>query len=321
MELLIAFVFFSGALLGAGYYVWQIPVQNEQEFLATRLRELRVQTRQARGRSDLIRREHRGSIAFFGDFVAWLGINRRLQVYILQADLKYRAPDVIAVSLLIAVATFLFLGLFLKGVLVLQLILSALVASVPVFHILRLRASRLARFEANLPDSIDLFTRAMRAGHNIHSGLETLASETVEPVRGEFKKLMEEISLGSPIEEALRNLGGRVPLIDLKFFITGLILQRQTGANMAGVLENLSLLVRERLNMMAKMKAHTAQQRASAALLCVLPVIVAIGFWFAKPEYMRLLYEHPTGSKFLTYAIISEIVGILVIRRVANIKV
>jgi tight adherence protein B len=321
MDLLIAFLFFSAALLGAGYYVWQVPVRKEQDFVAARLRELRVQTRQTRGRGDLVRREQRGSFAVFGDFVAWLGINRRLQDYILQADLKYRAADVIAISLLIVTVVFLFLGLLLKGVIILQLVIALLLGAVPVFHIMRLRSARLAKFEANLPDSIDLFTRTMRAGHNIHSGLETLAQETVEPVRGEFKKLMEEISLGSPIEEALRNLGTRVPLIDLKFFITGLILQRQTGANMVGVLENMSLLVRERLNMVAKMKAHTAQQRASAALLCVLPIVVAIGFWFAKPEYMRLLYEHPTGSKFLTYAIISEIVGILVIRKVANIKV
>ena len=93
----------------------------------------------------------------------------------------------------------------------------------------------------------------MRAGHNIHSGLETIAGETADPVRMEFRKLMEEIALGSQLEPALHLLGRRVPLIDLKFFITSLILQRQTGANMVAVLENLSTLIRERLNMAAKM--------------------------------------------------------------------
>ena len=129
-------------------------------------------------------------------------------------------------------------------------------------------AQRLQKFEEQLPDAIDLFTRTMRAGHNIHSGLETIATETADPVRMEFKKVMEELALGSQLEPALHNLGKRVPLIDLKFFITGLILQRQTGANMVAVLENLATLVRERLNMAAKMKAHTAQQRFSAGLLC-----------------------------------------------------
>src|ERR1700758_1805595 len=119
----------------------------------------------------------------------------------------------------------------------------------------------------------------MRAGRHIPSGLETIATEPADPVRMEFKKLMEELALGSQVEPALHGLGRRVPLLDLKFFITSLILQRQTGANMVSVLESLSMLVRERLNMAAKLKAHTAQQRLSAALLCLLPVVVGIGFW------------------------------------------
>ena len=172
-----------------------------------------------------------------------------------------------------------------------------------------------------LPDAIDLFTRTMRAGHNIHSGLETIATETADPVKMEFKKLMEELALGSQLEPALHGLGKRVPLIDLKFFITSLILQRQTGANMVAVLENLSMLVRERLNMAAKMKAHTAQQRFSAGLLCGLPLVVGIGFWILKPEYIRLLWTDPIGQQVLHLRDLSEIVGILVIRKLANIKV
>ncbi len=122
------------------------------------------------------------------------------------------------------------------------------------------------------------------------------------------------------VDVALRNLGKRIPLIDLKFFITGLILQRQTGANMVDVLENLSLLVRERLHLVEKMKASTAQQRFSAALLCSMPVVFAVILWFLKREYIVLLYTDETGSKFLTYAIVSEIIGILVIRQIANPK-
>jgi len=203
----------------------------------------------------------------------------------------------------------------------LQLMLSLLAGAMPVAWVVKLRSRRIGKFEENLPDAIDLFTRTMRAGHNIHSGLETISTETSDPIKQEFRKVMEELALGSPIEATLHNLGGRVPLIDLKFFITGLILQRQTGANMVAVLENLSTLIRERLNMAAKMKAHTAQQRFSAGLLCMLPVVVGLGFWFLKPEYVRLLWTDPVGSKLFTYAICSEILGILVIRKLSNIKV
>src|ERR1700730_11529810 len=151
-----------------------------------------------------------------------------------------------------------------------------------------MRARRMGKFEENLPDAIDLFTRTMRAGHNIHSGLEPISNETSDPIKMEFRKLMEELALGSQIEPALHSLGERVPLIDLKFFITGLILQRQTGANMVAVLENPSVL--ERLNMAAKLKAHTAQQRYSAGLLCALPLVVGLGFEVIKPDYLRLLW-------------------------------
>jgi tight adherence protein B len=239
-----------------------------------------------------------------------------------QANLKYRAADVFGISLVLALATFLVFTFIWGGnLLLIRLLLAVLVGLGPLVYILRVRSRRLRKFEEMLPDAIDLFTRTMRAGHNIHSGLETIANETADPVRMEFRKLMEELALGSQVEPALHDLGKRVPLIDLKFFITGLILQRQTGANMVAVLENLAALVRERLNMAAKLKAHTAQQRFSAGLLCSLPIIVGLAFWFLKPEYIRLLWTDPTGTKFFTYAIISELVGILVIRRVANIRV
>ncbi|MGA3237770.1 MAG: type II secretion system F family protein [Bryobacteraceae bacterium] len=170
-----------------------------------------------------------------------------------------------------------------------------------------------------MPDAIDLFNRSMKAGHNMHAGLETIAQETFDPVRMEFKKVIEELALGAPLEDTLHGLGRRIPLIDLKFFITGLILQRQTGADLVAVLENLSLLVRERLSLAAKMKAAaTAQQRFSAAFLCVLPLVVGLGFWILKPDYIRLLYTDEFGQKALTAAVVLELIGILIIRKIAN---
>jgi tight adherence protein B len=320
-DVAVAFVLFTVALLIAGYYVWSVPEQQASDALAGRLRDLRSQTRSGpRAASDLVKREHRGTFAFLGDFFTWLGVMRRMQSYIVQANLKYRAADVVGLSVALVVLSFLFFGLVGMSLLLLRLILALLVGAIPIAYIRWVRSKRLTKFEDQLPDAIDLFTRTMRSGHNIHSGLETIATETADPVRMEFKKLMEQLALGAPLETALHDLGERIPIIDLKFFITGLVLQRQTGANMVGVLENLSLLVRERLNMSAKMKAHTSQQRFSAGLLCGLPFVVALGFWFLKPEYIHILYSDPIGSKFLTYAIISEIVGILVIRKLANIK-
>ena len=313
---------FTVALFVAAHYAFTVPEQQEAQMFAARLRDLRANMR-GRGKSapELLRREHRGSFAFLGDLVTWVGVLRRLQEIIDQANLKYRAADVFGFSVLLAVTGFVVLGVAGGAFLFLRLLIGLVIGAAPLFYISRVRRRRLRKFEEQLPDAIDLFTRTMRAGHNIHSGLETIANETADPVRMEFKKLMEELALGSQVEPALHGLGKRVPILDLKFFITALILQRQTGANMVAVLENLSMLVRERLNMAAKLAAHTAQQRFSAGLLCLLPVVVGLGFWILKPEYVRLLWTDPVGSKFFTYAIVSEIIGILVIRRIANIRV
>jgi tight adherence protein B len=319
MFLSVAFVLFSAALFGSAWYVWVIPRRKEEGLLDARLRGVRISRSGSRAGSDLLRRERAGTLEFLGGFIGWLHIAKRLQARIDQANLAWRAVDVVGISAAILLVGYILFD-FLVPIFLLRLALALLLASVPVFYIQRRRAARLAAFEKQLPDAIDLFTRTMRAGHNIHSGLDTVAAETADPVRMEFRKMMEELALGSQIEPALHRLGERVPLIDLKFFITGLILQRQTGANMVAVLENLSLLVRERLNMAAKLRAHTAQQRFSAGLLCGLPFVVGLGFWILKPDYVRLLWTDPVGSKFLTYALISEGIGILVIRRLANIK-
>ena len=322
MFLLIAFLIFSAALLAAVYFTLIVPQQHDQQVLVGRLREVRAHSGAGRSRvaTDLIQREGRGPLALLGDFFAWIGILRRLQEFINQANLKYRAAEVFSLAVLIAAGAWFLFGLLGLHLLLLRILLSAGLGAIPILYILWMRSKRLRKFEDSLADAIDLFNRSMKAGHNIHNGLETIAAETFDPVRMEFKKVIEELALGSPLEAALHNLGRRVPLVDLKFFITGLILQRQTGANMVQVLENLSTLIRERLHLAAKMKAATAQQRFSAALLCSIPIVLAIGFWFLKPEYIVLLYTDETGSKFLTYAIVSEIVGILIIRKIASPK-
>jgi tight adherence protein B len=322
MFLFISFLIFTGALGAAAYYVWYVPREHAQELLASRLRELRVSGgARIRAATDLVRREQRGSLAFLGDFVSWIGVLRRLQLYIDQANLKYRAAEVFSLCLIIAVAVYIILGFAGLSLLILRLGLALGLGVLPVVYISRIRNRRLHKFEEMLPDAIDLFNRSMKAGHNIHAGLETIAQETFDPVRMEFRKVIEELALGSTIDETLHSLGKRVPIIDLKFFVTGLILQRQTGANMVQVLENLALLVRERLNLSEKMKAATAQQRLSAGLLCAMPVVIGFGLWILKPELVRVLYTDETGQKFLTYGIVSEIVGILAVRKIANPKI
>jgi tight adherence protein B len=316
--LFVSFLIFSAALFGAAYYCFVVPRRAEHAALTARLREVRAQSGVARVRlgGGLVREEE--SLNSFGRFLSWIGFQRRLQKAIDQADLGYKAGNVLALCIGIAVVVYLLTVLLGVPVLVLQLGLAAGVAYLPVFFINFKRQRRLDRFERQLPDAIDLFNRSMKAGHNIQSGLQTIAEESLDPLRKDFQKLLEELALGSTTETALHGLGERVPLIDLKFFITGLILQRQTGANMVEVLENLAVLIRERLNLSEKLKAGTAQQRFSAILFCSMPIVMGTIYAFFKPEYIALLFDDPTGNLILTYSIVSETIGILILRKMAN---
>src|SRR5579885_3740382 len=166
MFFLLAFIIFLAAYLGAGYYVWRVPEQEAEQMLSHRLRELRASVRaRAQAPSGLIRTEQRGTFAFLGDFVEWLGMLRRLQEYIAQADLKYRAADVLGLMLVLLVGTFLLLEVFGLKLLLLRLLVALAAAALPLVYILRVRARRLRKFEENLPDAIDLFTRTRSEEH------------------------------------------------------------------------------------------------------------------------------------------------------------
>src|SRR6185369_6400301 len=155
--------------------------------------------------------------------------------------LPYRAGNVLTFSVLVLASTYLAADIFgLFPFLILKIMFAIGCASLPFFYIRAKRQRRMRQIEEILPDAIDLFTRAMRAGHNIHSGLQVLGDETPEPLGGEFKKLVEDLTLGATVGEALHSIGDRVPLLDLRFFSTGVIMQRETGANIVTVMENLS---------------------------------------------------------------------------------
>src|SRR5208282_2889396 len=166
MFLFISFLIFTGALGAAAYYVWYVPREQAQELLASRLRELRVSGgARIRAATDLVRREQRGSLAFLGDFVSWVGVLRRLQLYIDQANLKYRAAEVFALCVIIAVVVYIVLGFAGLSLLLLRIGIALGLGVLPVVYITRVRNRRLHKFEEMLPEAIDLFNRSMKAGH------------------------------------------------------------------------------------------------------------------------------------------------------------
>ncbi len=315
MTTLVTLLIFTAAFAAAAEYALWGPQRRVRLEIEQRLRGLRVEDGRRPGA--LLRQQPLGGVSF----LSRLEVMKGLQSLIDQARLPYRAGNVMTFSVMLLAGAYLAAeGLQLFPFLILKLLFAFGCSVVPFFYIRTKRERRMRQIEEMLPDAIDLFTRAMRAGHNIHSGVQVLAEETPEPLGGEFKKLVEDLALGSTVSEALHSLGNRVPVLDLRFFSTGVILQRETGANIVTVMENLSAVIRERLQLRGRLRAHTAQQRFSAALLCGLPIVTGAAFYFLRYEYISVLWLTPVGSRFLIYGVISEILGILLVRKVASVR-
>ncbi len=183
------------------------------------------------------------------------------------------------------------------------------------------RSKRFSKFEELFPEAIDTLARAVRAGHAFTTALELIASELGEPVASEFRKLYEEQKFGLPVRDALINLTQRVPLVDVKFFVTAVMLQRETGGNLAEILDNLSYVIRERFKIMRQVRVHTAQGRMTMMLLMGLPPIIVVTMQTMNPLFIRPLFDDPIGHLLIVVGITLQTIGYFVIRRIIQIQV
>ena len=183
------------------------------------------------------------------------------------------------------------------------------------------RNKRFERFEELFPEAIDTLARAVRAGHAFTTALEMITNEVAEPVAGEFRQLYEEQKFGMPVRDALLNLTERVPLVDVKFFVTAVMLQRETGGNLAEILDNLSYVIRERFKIQRQVRVYTAQGRLTMALLMGMPPIIVTVMLVLNPSFIRPLFVDPIGHTLLVAGITLQTVGYFVIRKIIRIQV
>jgi tight adherence protein B len=183
------------------------------------------------------------------------------------------------------------------------------------------RAKRFEKFEELFPEAIDTLARAVRAGHAFTTALELISNEIADPVSSEFRKLFEEQKFGLPVRDALLNLVDRVPLVDVKFFVTAVMLQRETGGNLAEILDNLSYVIRERFKIMRQVRVYTAQGRLTMLLLMALPPIIVVVMQLMNPSFISPLFDDPIGHALIVAGITLQTVGYFVIRKVIQIQV
>lgn len=191
----------------------------------------------------------------------------------------------------------------------------------PWIWLLLRRRRRFYRFEKQLPDALELMGRALRSGHSLASGLNVVATEMPSPISTEFRTVYDEQNLGIPLEAALRNMLTRIPNLDLKFFVTAVNIQRQAGGDLAEILSKISGLVRERFQLLGQVKALTGEGRISGIVLMALPVALFFAVYYINPDYVMILFTHPSGQKMMYTAIFMQVLGALCIKKIVDIKV
>jgi tight adherence protein B len=191
----------------------------------------------------------------------------------------------------------------------------------PVVWLFHRKKKRIKQFVAQMPDALELVSRALRAGHSLGSGLHVVADEMAPPIAVEFGRIFEEQNLGIPIEDALRGLASRVPTMDVRFFVTAVIIQRTTGGDLAEILDKIGRLIRERFQILGQVQALTAEGRLSGIVLLALPPALLVGTYFLNPEYVSVLFNTAQGTKLLAGAAVLQILGAVAIKKIITIKI
>lgn len=243
-----------------------------------------------------------------------------LQRIIVQADCHIRASTLFGVGILLGV-----IGTSASWAAGVKIyfapMLGILMFMIPFGWLWNKRRVRLANFSAQLSDALELVARALRAGHSLAAGMHVVAEEMPSPISDEFNRVYEEQNLGIPVEEALKGMCERVPNLDLRFFVTSVLIQRQTGGDLSEILDKIGYVVRERYRILGQVKALTAEGRLSGIILVALPFGLFLMMLHIKPDYVERLWTHELGIKMSVAALIMQLLGALIIRKIVNIKV
>jgi len=242
-----------------------------------------------------------------------------LRLFLEQADSKMTPSKFVTLSASLAGGTALLLSV--TGLPLWIAPFGFLVGLGPFLFIFFKRKSRLSKFAKHLPEALELISRALRAGHSLASGFRLVSEELPPPISTEFQRAFEAQNLGQSLDVAIEEMTERVPNLDLRFFATAVILQRQTGGDLAEILDKIGHLVRERYKIFGQIQALTGEGRLSGVVLLALPPVLAGVMFRLNPDYMMKLFTEPLGRQMLAGAVVMQIVGALVIRKIVNIKV
>jgi len=215
----------------------------------------------------------------------------------------------------------LIVGAFLRWPFLISFFFGVFLSVVPTIVVNVKKNRRLKRFIMYFPEALEMFARSLRSGHSFTGAIQLVGQEMPDPIGPEFQKVFDEQNLGIPLRNALISMTNRIDLLDVKFFVTAILIQRETGGNLAEIIDKIGYVIRERFRIQGQLKIHTAQARLTGIVLAFLPVGMAFMLFLLSPEYLKPLWEEPTGRSMIVAAVVLQIVGMLVIRKIIRIKI
>jgi tight adherence protein B len=318
---LLVFLVGAGAVFALFYTLTDLPGRMANRRVQMRLDEMvRPGGDDESSESALIKGSGGGPLPvldrMIGQSSRGISMNRWLE----QTGVKITGSGLVLITLAGAFAGFVVSAMF-TGLPPVRLAGAAIGAALPTVVLNVKRSRRMRKFEEQFPEALDLIARALKAGHAFATGLKMAAEETQDPVGPEFRKTFDEQNFGLPLKDALDNLTFRMPSLDVRFFATAVLIQRETGGNLSEILENLAHVVRERFKILRQVRVYTAHGRFTAYVLLALPAFLGVALSFINPEHMNLLFRERMGQMMLLGAIVMQFIGYMWIKQVIKIEV
>lgn len=306
-------------LIEALYMMWRSYRGPEATKLQSRLQAL-SSTHDHTQQTQLLKQRLLSELPLLERYMQSIPRLRTLDRVILQSGLNWTVSKLLAGCLVVGLAGWFAVSAGLHQSLAVGALAGLVAASLPLFYLQHKRAQRMAKLERQLPESLDLIGRALRAGHAFSASLKMVGEEMAEPIAGEFRIVHDEINFGVSMQQALTHLSERVPLTDLRYFVVAVLIQRDSGGNLTEILSNLSRLIRERLKLLARVKVLSSEGRMSAWILGLMPFFLAGVISAVNPEFMRPLWTDPIGIAIVKYMLILMLIGFVIMRKIIKIR-
>jgi tight adherence protein B len=314
---LIVFAVFALILLGSG------AGESRQTKQALAFLESALATDRKTGDDQLVdirKQELLSAVPWINRLLTRIELAPRVSALLYQANVKWTAGGMILMSLACFAFPAYLIYLRTEAAL-LSLLIGILLGGVPLAYVLHRRNQRFNKFEQQMPEALDLIVSALRAGHSLASSLGLVAREAPDPVGAEFRICHEEQNYGLELRTAMENLVARVPLQDVRIVTTAILIQKESGGNLAEVLEKSGHVIRERFRLKRQIRVHTAQGRLTGWILSFLPVVLGFALYMASPDTMSILWKRPVGRELLYGASVMTIIGGLIIRKIVRMEV